>query len=130
MPLISGVFARGGFRASPSTNLRPNKSWTAAACEFLIKVHEAMYVPALKAYLQNRIATGAPVRFDVYMKHMMTAHSAVEDVGRIAQQAGVKTLVLSHLTPGIDGIEDKTWRAEAAKHFTGEIVVARDLMVL
>jgi len=95
-----------------------------------ILVHEAMYVPALEAYLRNRIVTGAPVSFDVYMKHMMTAHSAVEEVGRVAQQAGVKTLVLSHLTPGIDGIEDKTWRAEAAKHFTGEIVVARDLMVL
>ena len=49
---------------------------------------------------------------------------------RIAQRAGVKTLVLSHLTPGIDGIEDRTWRDQAATHFTGEIVVARDLIAL
>jgi ribonuclease BN (tRNA processing enzyme) len=93
-------------------------------------VHEAMYVPALEAYLRDRIAKGAPVRFEDYMAHMKVDHSPVEDVGRIAQQAGVKTLVLSHLTPGIDGIQDERWRALAAKRFKGEIVVARDLMVL
>jgi hypothetical protein len=37
---------------------------------------------------------------------------------------------LSHLTPGIDGIQDETWRNVAAQQFKGEIVVARDLMVL
>lgn len=95
-----------------------------------ILVHEAMYVPALDTYIRDRIAKGVPTRFDVYMHHMQTAHSAVEEVGRVAQQAGVKILVLSHLTPGIDGIDDKIWREEAAKHFTGEVVVARDLMVL
>jgi ribonuclease BN (tRNA processing enzyme) len=93
-------------------------------------VHEAMYAPALEAYVRDRIAKGVPIRFDDYMAHMKVDHSPVEDAGRIAQEAGVKTLVLSHLTPGIDGIQDETWRDLAAKHFKGEIVVARDLMVL
>lgn len=95
-----------------------------------ILVHEAMYLPALEAYLRDRIAKGVPIRFDDYMAHMKVDHSPVEDVGRIAQQAGVKTLVLSHLTPGIDGIQDEKWRNLAAKQFKGEIVVARDLTVL
>jgi ribonuclease BN (tRNA processing enzyme) len=95
-----------------------------------ILVHEALYVPALEAYLRDRIAKGVPIRFDDYMAHMKVDHSPVEDVGRIAQQAGVKTLVLSHLTPGIDGIQDEKWRDLAAKQFKGEIVVARDLTVL
>jgi ribonuclease BN (tRNA processing enzyme) len=95
-----------------------------------VLVHEAMYVPALEAYLRDRIAKGVPVRFDDYMAHMKVDHSPVEDVGRIAQEAGVKTLVLSHLTPGIDGVQDETWRDLAAKQFKREIVVARDLMVL
>lgn len=95
-----------------------------------ILVHEAMYVPALEAYVHDRIAKGSPIRFDDYMAHMKVDHSPVSDVGRIAQEAGVKTLVLSHLTPGIDGIQDETWRNLAAKQFKGEIVVARDLMVL
>jgi len=95
-----------------------------------ILVHEAMYVPALEAYVRDRIAKGVPIRFDDYMAHMKVDHSPVEDVGRIAQEARVKTLVLSHLTPGIDGIQDETWRNLAAKQFKGEIVVAQDLMVL
>lgn len=95
-----------------------------------ILVHEAMYVPALEAYVHDRIAKGSPIRFDDYMAHMKVDHSPVEDVGRIAKEAGVQTLVLSHLTPGIDGIQDETWRNLAAKQFKGEIVVARDLMVL
>jgi ribonuclease BN (tRNA processing enzyme) len=84
----------------------------------------------LEAYVRDRIAKGAPIRFDDYMTHMKVDHSPVEDVGRVAQDAGVKTLVLSHLTPGIDGIADDTWRDLAARQFKGEIVVARDLMVL
>jgi ribonuclease BN (tRNA processing enzyme) len=95
-----------------------------------ILVHEAMYVPALEAYIRDRIAKGSPIRYDDYVRHMKVDHSPVEDVGRIAQEAGVRTLVLSHLTPAIDGVQDETWRELAARHFKGEIVVARDLMVL
>ncbi len=61
---------------------------------------------------------------------MKADHSPVEDVGRIAQEAGVKTLVLSHLTPAIDSISDDTWREPAAKHFKGEIIVAHDFAVV
>ncbi|MBV8072500.1 MAG: MBL fold metallo-hydrolase, partial [Acidobacteriaceae bacterium] len=89
-----------------------------------ILVHEALYVPALGAYVRDRIAKGSPIRFDAYMAHMEVDHSPVEDVGRIANAAGVQTLVLSHLTPAIDGIQDETWRHAAAKQFKGKIVVA------
>jgi ribonuclease BN (tRNA processing enzyme) len=93
-------------------------------------VHEAMYVPAVEAYVRDRIAKGVPTNFDAYMAHMKADHSPVEDVGRIAQEAGVKTLVLSHLVPAIDGIQDETWRDAAAKQFKGDIRIARDLMVI
>lgn len=93
-------------------------------------VHEAMYVPAVEDYIRDQIAKGRPVKFEPFMAHMKADHSPVEDVGRIAQEAGVKTLVLSHLTPAIDSISDDTWRAPAAKYFKGEIVVGKDLMVL
>jgi len=61
---------------------------------------------------------------------MKADHTPVEEVGRIAREAGVKTLVLSHLTPAIDSLTDETWRAAAAKTFKGKIIVARDLMVI
>lgn len=95
-----------------------------------VLVHETMYVPALEKYLKDAIAKGRPVKFDVFMAHMKADHTPSEDVGRIAQEAGVKTLVLSHLTPAIDSIDDETWRAPVAKYFKGEIIVGKDLMVV
>lgn len=95
-----------------------------------ILVHEAMYVPAVESYVKDQVAKGRPVSVEAFMAHMKADHSPVEDVGRIAAEAGVKTLVLSHLTPAIDSISDDVWRAPAAKNFKGEIIVARDLMVV
>jgi ribonuclease BN (tRNA processing enzyme) len=95
-----------------------------------VLVHEAMYVPALEAYIRDEIAHGRPIKFEDIMAHMKADHTPVEDVGRIAQEAGVKTLVLSHLVPATDGITDDTWRSAAAKYFKGEIIVGKDLMVV
>lgn len=95
-----------------------------------VLVHETMYVPALETYIREQIAKGRPVKFEPFMAHMHADHTPAEDVGRIAQEAGVKTLVLSHLTPAIDSISDETWRAPAAQYFKGEIIVAKDLIVV
>jgi ribonuclease BN (tRNA processing enzyme) len=85
-----------------------------------VLVHEALYVPAAPG------APGTPLR-----KHIMDSHSDVEDVGRLASEAGVKTLVLSHLVPGeTDAVSDDQWLAGARKHFNGRIVVGHDLMEL
>ena len=92
-------------------------------------VHEAMYVPAMQAYLRAEIGREQAVPFDTLMAHITDKHSSVDAVGRIAQQAGVKTLVLSHLTPA-HGVSDATWRREVAKAFKGEILIAEDLMVI
>ena len=48
----------------------------------------------------------------------------------IATEAGVKTLVLSHLVPGGTDVTDASWREAAAKYFKGEIIVGRDMMVV
>jgi ribonuclease BN (tRNA processing enzyme) len=95
-----------------------------------VLVHEAMYVPAVETFTRGQIAKGWPVELEDVLAHMKADHTPVEDVGRIAQEAGVKTLVLSHLVPAIDSIPDETWRAAAAKNFKGEIIVGRDLMVV
>jgi ribonuclease BN (tRNA processing enzyme) len=95
-----------------------------------ILVHETMYVPAVEKYIKGQIAKGRPVKFEAFMEHMKADHTPSEDVGRIAQEAGVKTLVLSHLTPAIDSISDDTWREPVAKFFKGEIIVGKDLMVV
>lgn len=91
-----------------------------------VLVHEAMYVPGIERMLAKR--PYVPPRLKQFL---MEGHTTAEDCGRIAAEAGVKTLVLSHLLPGDDAeLGDEIWRAEAAKHFRGEIIVGRDLMVI
>jgi len=47
----------------------------------------------------------------------------------LAARAGVKTLVLSHFVPGDDpSITDDQWAEGVRKHFSGRIVVGKDLM--
>jgi ribonuclease BN (tRNA processing enzyme) len=85
-----------------------------------VLVHEALYVPK---------APGTPG--SALRKHVMDSHSPVEEVGRVAAEAGVKTLVLSHLVPAeTDAVTDKQWLAGARAHFKGRIVVGHDLMEL
>lgn len=59
------------------------------------------------------------------MNHLMTAHTLPEDCGKLAERAGVKTLVLSHIVPGNAPDE---WLKPAQKHFSGKLVIGRDLM--
>jgi ribonuclease BN (tRNA processing enzyme) len=49
-------------------------------------------------------------------------------VGRIAQEAGVKTLVLPHIAP--PAVTDALWHDAAAKFFKWETIVGRDLIVI
>jgi ribonuclease Z len=52
-------------------------------------------------------------------------HTSAEEVGRAAQAADVKLLVLTHLIPGD---ADEGFREGAARFYKGKIVVGRDLM--
>lgn len=90
-----------------------------------VLVHEALYLPGIDAMLK-RVPNGANMR-----EHMMDSHTTTEDVGRVAAAAGVKTVVLTHLVPG-DGptITDEMWAEGVRKHFKGQIIVGKDLMVI
>lgn len=56
--------------------------------------------------------------------HIVGGHTQIKDVGPVAERAGAKTLVLSHLVPG--GLPDSHWQ-KAARGFSGRTVVGRDL---
>jgi ribonuclease BN (tRNA processing enzyme) len=54
--------------------------------------------------------------------------TSAEDAGRVAQAAGVKILVLSHLVPADDPKVTEVMWAEAARvHFRGSVIVGKDL---
>lgn len=88
-----------------------------------VLVHEVMYLPGVEA-LVKRLPNAQRLR-----EHLLASHTLPEDVGKIAAQAGVKTLVLSHFVPGDDPtITDEQWSEGARKHFNGRIVVGKDLL--
>lgn len=88
-----------------------------------VLVHEVMYLPGIEALIR-RLPNAKRLR-----EHLMAAHTLPEDVGKIAAQAGVKTLVLSHFVPGDDAsITDEQWSEGVRTHFKGRVVVGKDLM--
>jgi ribonuclease BN (tRNA processing enzyme) len=90
-----------------------------------VLVHEILYVPGI----DKLIASQPDARR--LREHLLASHTTAEDVGRVAAEAGVRTLVLSHFVPGGDAsITDQMWSEDVRKHFKGEIVVGKDLMVV
>src|SRR5262249_46049879 len=88
-----------------------------------VLVHEIMHLGGLEALLK-RVPNAATLR-----EHLLASHTVPEDVGKIAEAAGVKTLVLSHFVPGDDpGITDAMWSEGGRKHYRGRIIVGKDLM--
>jgi ribonuclease BN (tRNA processing enzyme) len=94
-----------------------------------VLVHEAMFTPAVEKNMHAQIAAGRPLDPTAYMAHMLDSHSDVVEVGKIARDAGVKTLVVSHLTPN-NFVTDDMWREAAGQYFKGEIILGKDLMVI
>src|SRR2546422_226284 len=63
------------------------------------------------------------------LQSILSHHTTAEDAGRVAQAAGVKLLVLSHLVPADDpAITDQMWIDAARVHFRGPVIVGRDLL--
>ena len=88
-----------------------------------VLVHEALYTPAVDR-LVARTSNATTLK-----KHLLDSHTAVEDCGRVATAAGVKTLVLSHLVPADDPeVTDQMWLDAARAHFRGTVILGKDLM--
>jgi ribonuclease BN (tRNA processing enzyme) len=60
-------------------------------------------------------------------RQMTQGHLSLDDVGKMATQARVKTVVLTHLTAKPDD-DYTTWTNEVKKYFSGQVLIARDLM--
>jgi len=88
-----------------------------------VLVHEVMYAPAIERLFKTDSNAGR------LRQHLLDSHTTTEDVGRVAQAAGVKLLVLSHFVPGADPtVTDDMWLAGVRRYFDGEILLGRDLL--
>ncbi len=64
-----------------------------------------------------------------WARHMVEEHMTPQQVGEMAQRAGVKVLILSHLLPSTDANDDYArFKQEASLYFKGQITVGKDLM--
>ena len=108
-----------------SGDTRPSEALVELARGADVLVHEVMYLPALERLIASE-AQAARLR-----QHLLDSHTTTEQVGRLASEAGVKTLVLSHFVPGGDAsLSDQVWRDAVSPYFKGELVIGRDLLEL
>jgi ribonuclease BN (tRNA processing enzyme) len=88
-----------------------------------VLVQEALFAPAIDR-LVARVPNAPALR-----KSILSHHTSAEDAGRIAKEAGVRKLVLSHLVPPDDPeVTEQMWIGAARQHFDGEIVLGKDLL--
>jgi len=106
-----------------SGDTTPSDNLIALARSADVLVHSVLYVPAV-----DRLVARVPNASE--LKASIIAHqTSAEDAGRVAQTAGVKTLVLSHLVPADDpNVTDKMWLDAARTHFKGTVIVGKDLL--
>ena len=88
-----------------------------------VLVSEVMHLAGLERLLA-KVPNAATLR-----EHLLASHITTDDLGRLAAEAGVKTLVLSHLVPSDDpSITDALWTEGVRKHYGGPIIVGHDLL--
>lgn len=61
------------------------------------------------------------------LQDILDYHSTVEQAAQTAARAGVATLVLTHYVPPMAPGSEEEWRAIAAAHFSGPVVLGPDM---
>jgi ribonuclease BN (tRNA processing enzyme) len=106
-----------------SGDTRPSPALIELARGADVLVHEVMHVPSIESLI-SREQNAATLR-----EHLLASHTTTEQVGRVATEAGVKTLVLSHFVPGgYPFLADEVWYDAVRPHFAGALIVGRDLL--
>ena len=97
-----------------------------------VLVCEAMEVASMRKAFERMVANGAyRDNPEGVWDHIVSTHTSTSDAGRMADEASVGLLVLTHLVPGaLSDIDDATYLAGVREHFRGNAVVGKDLMVL
>lgn len=102
-----------------SGDTAPTQALVQLAEDSDILIHQVYYKP----FAENQDKVRA--------EYFSTACTTVEEAGKIAREAGVKTLVLSHFIPGDDPeVTEEMWKEGAGKFFKGEVIAGRDLLVI
>jgi ribonuclease BN (tRNA processing enzyme) len=95
-----------------------------------VLVHEVIDLPAIDSAQPARGdgANSRPGQREALLRHLRTEHTSPEEVGRVAHEAGVKMVVLTHLVTGGRGGQDEKYVAAVKQQYSGTVAVAHDLM--
>lgn len=95
-------------------------------------VCETIDAETFRENFDRRVADGAYAdNPEGIWKHIVETHTTTQDAGRMAAEAGVGKLVLTHLIPGaLMDVSDDLYLEGVREHFDGEVIVGQDLMVI
>ncbi len=90
-----------------------------------ILVHEVVNLEGVEAIIEKTYPGN-----EAFRSHIIEGHTTMSEVGEIASQAKVKTLVLNHFVPTGSPLLDKEeiWQNGVRKTFNGQIIVGTDLL--
>ncbi|MFV0373636.1 MBL fold metallo-hydrolase [Microbacterium sp.] len=106
-----------------SGDTSPNPNLITLAADADVLVHEVI---SRQAYEEIFPEPRTPAQ-EALLQHILGSHTTIEDVGPIAEAAGVKTLALNHLAPS--DLHPRLF-ARAGRNFSGKTIVGEDLMVV
>jgi ribonuclease BN (tRNA processing enzyme) len=107
-----------------SGDTKPSEALIELARDADVLVHEALYDAAAVDRLVAAVPNAARLK-----QSILSHHTTAEQAGRVAQRAGVGTLVLSHLIPIEDPlVTEQMWIDAARRYFAGTVVVGKDLL--
>jgi ribonuclease BN (tRNA processing enzyme) len=91
-----------------------------------VLVHEVINLELYETMLNTR--PFSPEQRQNMRRHMQEDHATPDEVGKLAASARVRMVVLSHIIPGGEDDPDNAYSDGVAAHYSGKIVVAKDLM--
>ena len=107
-----------------SGDTAPFDGWEAFCAGADLLVHEAMLEAGVDAVIANLKHADPRLR-----DHILRSHTAAEEVGRLANAAGVKALALNHFVPdGMPGFEEDDWTRAVRTAWSGPLHIGRDGM--
>ena len=83
-----------------------------------VLVHEVID----EAWVEILAATGVP---DALIEHLNSVHTKISEVGGVAEDCAVRTLVLNHIVPGNTPVGHLV---KAKQNFSGKLIIGEDLM--